>query len=154
MRVIGDTRVCIDEAEAPGLREIPRTRVSLDDARAECAQRGARLCTAVQWRAACRGPRNWRYPYGSRPEVDRCNGASASGQPQNLSRTGARDGCVTQAGVFDLVGNVGEWVDDGSVLGGDSATRAPSCDTRSRAAAGSTSASTGYRCCLDLGDGG
>ncbi len=154
MRPIEGLRVCIDEAEAPGLREIPQTRVSLDEARAACRDRGARLCTAQQWRAACRGPRNWRHPYGSRAENDRCNGASPSGEIQDLSRTGARDGCVTPSGVYDLEGNVGEWVEDGAVLGGDSTTRGPSCDSRTQPASGSSSPSTGFRCCLDLADPG
>lgn len=150
MRPIEGLRVCIDESEAPGLREIPATRVSLDEARAACRERGARLCTVQQWRAACRGPRNWRHPYGSRAENDRCNGAAPSGEIQDLSRTGARDGCVTPSGVYDLEGNVGEWVEDGSVLGGDSTTRGPSCDSRTQPGPGATSPSTGYRCCLDL----
>jgi len=154
MRPIEGLRVCIDESEAPGLREIPQTRVSLDEARSVCRERGARLCTAQQWRAACRGPRNWRHPYGSRAENDRCNGAAPSGEIQDLSRTGARDGCVTPSGVYDLEGNVGEWVEDGAVLGGDSTTRGPSCDSRTQPGPGATSPSTGFRCCLDLAETG
>lgn len=152
MRPVEGTRACIDEAEAPGLREIPQTKVTLAEARAWCAEHGARLCSAAQWRAACRGPRNWRHPYGARGEADRCNGASSSGAPQNLSRTGARDRCVTPSGVYDLEGNVGEWVEDGAVLGGDSTTRSPSCDSRIQPASGWSSPSTGFRCCVDLAD--
>jgi hypothetical protein len=150
MRRIEGTGVCIDEAEAPGMREIPSNLVSLDDARAACKRRGARLCTAQQWRAACRGPKQWRHPYGARAEQDRCNGAAASGELQDLSRTGAREGCKTPAGVFDLAGNVAEWVEEGAALGGDSSTRAPSCDTRVQPQGGAAAPTIGYRCCLDL----
>jgi len=151
-RPIEGTRVCIDEAEAPGLGERPSTKVSLADARAACAERGAQLCTTQQWRAACRGPHNWRHPYGSRAESERCNGAAPSGALQDLSRTGARDGCVTPTGVYDLEGNVGEWVAEGAVLGGDSSTRSPSCDSRTQPSAGTSSPSTGYRCCIELAE--
>jgi hypothetical protein len=154
MRPIEGTRVCIDEAEAPGLGEIPKTRITFADASAACAERGAKLCTTQQWRSACRGTRNWRHPYGSRGEADRCNGAAPSGAVQDLSRAGARDGCVTPSGVYDLEGNVGEWVAEGAVLGGDSSTRSPSCDSRTQPSAGTVSPSTGYRCCVQLTEPG
>lgn len=146
----GTPGVCIDEAEAPGIREIPSNLISLADAREACRARGARLCTAQQWRAACRGPKQWRHPYGARVEHDRCNGAASSGELQDLSRTGARDRCKTPSGIYDLAGNVAEWVDDGAALGGDSSTRAPSCDTRVQPADGAPGVTIGYRCCVDL----
>ncbi len=148
-----DATACIDRGEFPGLAEIPRTQVALEEARTACAERGARLCSTQEWRRACKGPSNWRHPYGARAELDRCNGASPSGAIQDLSRSGARDACVTEAGVFDLEGNVAEWVDEGAVLGGDSATRGASCDTRNKPAAGTRSPTTGFRCCLSLAHG-
>ncbi|MFO0636768.1 MAG: SUMF1/EgtB/PvdO family nonheme iron enzyme [Nannocystaceae bacterium] len=142
--------VCIDQGEFPGLRQIPRTQVALAEARAACQQRGARLCTVAEWRGSCRGPHNWRHPYGARGELDRCNGASPSGAVQDLSRSGARDRCVTDSGVFDLEGNVAEWVEEGVALGGDSATRSPSCDARLRLEPTARTPTVGFRCCLDL----
>jgi Sulfatase-modifying factor enzyme 1 len=147
-----DARTCIDRGEFPGLSEIPRTQVDHAEARDACAARGARLCSTPEWRRACKGPDNWRHPYGPRGELDRCNGASASGAVQDLSRSGARDSCVTASGVFDLEGNVAEWVSEAVALGGDSSTRSPSCDTRSKPAAQTRAAALGFRCCLSLGE--
>ncbi|MBK6916903.1 MAG: SUMF1/EgtB/PvdO family nonheme iron enzyme [Deltaproteobacteria bacterium] len=142
--------VCMDQGEFPGLRQIPRTQINLAEARAACRDRGARLCTMEEWRTACRGPHNWRHPYGQRGELDRCNGASSSGAVQDLSRSGARDRCVTPGEHYDLEGNVAEWVEDGLALGGDSATRSPSCDARLRPSADTRAPTVGLRCCLDL----
>lgn len=146
MRAI-DANVCIDRAEFPGLAEIPKTQIGLDDARAACEERGARLCSAQEWRRACKGPHAWRHPYGANAELDRCNAASPSGALQDLSRTGARTRCVTASGVFDLEGNVSEWVSEGAVLGGDAGTRGASCETRTVPPAGTRSAVIGFRCC-------
>ncbi|MBC8071396.1 MAG: SUMF1/EgtB/PvdO family nonheme iron enzyme [Deltaproteobacteria bacterium] len=146
-----DASTCIDRGEYPGLSEIPRTQVDHAEAVQACEGRGARLCSTPEWRRACKGPSNFRHPYGARAELDRCNGASASGAVQDLSRSGARDACVTQSGVFDLEGNVAEWVSEAAALGGDSATRSPSCDTRVKPSAQTRAATLGFRCCLSLG---
>lgn len=144
-------RLCIDLGEHPGLREVPTVDVSLAQARQACVEQGKRLCTTKEWRRACKGPKGHRFPYGSSRSADRCNDATERGVGQNLSRSGARDGCVTPTGVFDLVGNVGEWVEDGVVLGGDATARAPNCGTRAKLAAETSGPSTGFRCCADAG---
>ena len=42
----------------------PMTGVSWDDARKLCAERGARLCTELEWEKACKGPDSDPYPSG------------------------------------------------------------------------------------------
>jgi len=148
---VGDQSVCIDVAEYPGLREVPRVGVTLAEAAALCGERGRRLCSQREWRRACRGSEGARaFPYGHEHRQDRCNEASSGGVAQNLSRGGARDECRTAEGLFDLVGNVAEWVDDGEALGGDATTSKPSCATRAKLRPTSAGSALGFRCCLTL----
>lgn len=142
---------CIEAAEYPGLREIPRTLVTLAEAEAACAERGRRLCGRAEWSRACGGASGQRaFPYGQQHQQDRCVEASAGGVPQNLSRSAARDGCVTPEGVYDLAGNVAEWVHEGVAMGGDPTTARSSCRTQRRADPGTAHAAVGFRCCLSL----
>jgi hypothetical protein len=139
---------CIDRGEYPGLRELPRTGITLEQASDLCRARGRRLCSATEWKRACVGADEAAFPYGAEHVRDRCVEASESGHATPPSRSGARDACVTAAGVYDLAGNVAEWVDDGTALGGDAASVAPGCATRFRLGRGESGATIGVRCCL------
>jgi formylglycine-generating enzyme required for sulfatase activity len=141
---------CIDAGEYPGLREIPRVSVTLAEARTLCTERGRRLCRAAEWRRACEGPAREAYPYGASHVAEMCNEARQDGTGANLSRSGARDRCVSADGAYDLVGNVGEWVDDGTVHGGDANTSQPTCTSSVQARASDKSPSTGFRCCVTV----
>jgi formylglycine-generating enzyme required for sulfatase activity len=116
-------------------------------ARAACENAGKRLCSALEWTSACRGERGQRFPYGDTYEAGTCNVyrdthparvlwgdasknhldprlnlvADASGPL--LRRTGETARCRSEWGadaVFDMVGNLDEWVDEpgGAFLGG------------------------------------
>lgn len=145
-------RVCIDKGEYPGLLEYPKTSVSLSRAAAACEERGRRLCTADEWKEACRGTTGRRQPYAGPYKDGHCNDALKD-VPQNISRGGARETCVTPEGVFDLVGNAEEWVLDGEegvVVGGNSTTKAASCKSRRELAAFEQDMTVGFRCCVSL----
>ncbi len=142
---------CIEIGEFPGLRQIPKTGVTLVEATTGCETRGRRLCTGKEWRSACKGEDRRRQPYAGARQEGRCNDA-ARGVPQNLGRSGARGDCVTPQGVFDLVGNVSEWVDDGSVMGGDATTRQASCNTRRKLPLTTQDGAVGFRCCVTLAE--
>ncbi|HET7541156.1 MAG TPA: SUMF1/EgtB/PvdO family nonheme iron enzyme [Polyangiaceae bacterium] len=115
----------------------PQGYISQIEAASACQNAGKRLCSLSEWYRACRGERDARYPYGAEYVRGRCN----VGKPHLLSllhgseprawsyegafndpeldrragflaETGAYSGCVTNAGVFDLVGNLHEWVAD------------------------------------------
>lgn len=43
----------------------PRVGVTRPEAEAMCAEQGKRLCTEIEWEAACRGADNRRYPTGN-----------------------------------------------------------------------------------------
>lgn len=49
----------------------PRTGVTLDEARSLCEAGGKRLCTELEWEAACKGPAGAVYPYGDEYEAQR-----------------------------------------------------------------------------------
>lgn len=73
-----------------------------------------------------------------------------------LARTGERSGCTNEYGVFDMVGNLHEWVDDpdGTFQGGyylDTHLNGDGCYYRTTAHAIShNDYSTGFRCCADV----
>jgi hypothetical protein len=73
-----------------------------------------------------------------------------------LTRTGEREECTNEYGVFDMVGNLHEWVDDpdGTFQGGyylDTHLNGDGCYYRTTAHPMSHfDYSTGFRCCADL----
>jgi hypothetical protein len=73
-----------------------------------------------------------------------------------LTRTGERDGCTNEYGVYDMVGNLHEWVDDpdGTFQGGyylDTHLNGDGCYYRTTAHPMShLDYSTGFRCCADV----
>jgi sulfatase modifying factor 1 len=73
-----------------------------------------------------------------------------------LARTGERTGCTNEYGVFDMVGNLHEWVDDpeGTFQGGyylDTHLNGDGCYYRTTAHPLShNDYSTGFRCCADV----
>jgi len=133
-----DPPACIDRYEHPGRGQLPSHGVTLAEARRRCHARGARLCAAEEWlRACCR-----RFPYGDRYQPERCR--TGGGE---LAPSGSKPGCRSSLGVYDLSGNVSEWVEDGLTLGGDAsgADDAVSC----AASTDGVTAMTGFRCCAD-----
>jgi hypothetical protein len=115
----------------------PQAYVSRVEAKAACAAAGKRLCSRAEWTRACEGRGGKTYPYGRLPVRGRCNvgkahllarvhGAdsrkwrydedfndpSLDAEPGFLARSGEYEGCGSDDGVFDLVGNLHEWVSD------------------------------------------
>jgi formylglycine-generating enzyme required for sulfatase activity len=180
--VIGDHRVRAKVAADV----VPQAYISQVQARAACAEAGKRLCKAEEYVRACRGPnKNDFYPYGgTQRKHGLCNEgkgsfvAMAHGQdfskltyeefndpkldqlPNGLARTGAFPHCVSPEGIFDLVGNLHEWVDEesaghGRFRGGwygDAENNGPGCLYVTTAHEPTYhDYSTGFRCCADPG---
>jgi hypothetical protein len=154
-------------------------------ARAACERSGKRLCRPYEWRVACRGPSWTTFPYGDarvrglcnddgrspmhflHPEVEMPGHGWMWGFAGNmidprlnqlegtLSRTGERAACTNAYGVFDMVGNLHEWVDDpdGTFQGGyylDTRINGDGCNYRTTFhPMGYRDYSTGFRCCAD-----
>jgi hypothetical protein len=165
---------------APGVT--PQGYVSGKQAEAACRASGKRLCTASEWELACRGPERRQFPYGDRRVPRACNddvrsvhpvleAARRSGVPMEqawttgmnlplvnqlpggLAATGEREACTTPEGVFDLVGNLHEWVADreGTFRGGfymDTSQNGEGCAYQTTAHdMRYHDYSTGFRCC-------
>lgn len=111
----GSTRI---EAlvSASGLRP---TMTSWYQAYAACETQGWSLCTSEQWEDACDGlpgPGGKIYPSVDGEFVPgRCSiGDHRSNLSMPLTLTGEMPGCRTESGIFDMQGNLWEWVDSGA----------------------------------------
>lgn len=112
----------IDRFEFPNVEgEKPRTAVTMEEAEAACGSAGKRLCTAAEWRRACLGPDGEHlYGYGSTWDQDRCHWGRSlpSGHTSIIdaralvAASGSFPDCRTPEGVYDLPGNMEEWVLD------------------------------------------
>ena len=104
---------CLDMFEFPNRRgAVPRTFVSWNEARRLCAERGKRLPSRVEWQAAAQGKKGHRYSYGATFEKGRCNTSATTGDFDAIQPSGSLPDCRNPLGVYDLNGNVSEWVED------------------------------------------
>jgi formylglycine-generating enzyme required for sulfatase activity len=145
-----------------------------------CAAAGKRLCTLDEFVTACRGEGDTPFPYGETYEEGACNvyreehpaallhdNASighldprlnrvrSKGRPL-LQRTGESPACRSRWGndaVYDMVGNLDEWVDEGNgAFAGGFYARATRAGCEAVVTAHPKSYcdySTGVRCCRD-----
>ena len=161
----------------------PQGYISGDEAAAACAASGKRLCTSDEWLAACQGPEGWTWPYGDTYLDGACNDTYGGGHPVidcfgtsdgiwdmehmndpginqqdgTVAPTGAYAECVSAWGVYDLHGNLHEWVSDadGTFRGGfyaDAELNGPGCLYATTAhSTDYHDYSTGFRCCAERG---
>jgi len=128
-----DVAFCMDAYEFPGQGEKPKTGVHSGTAAGLCKKAGKRLCTGREFLKAC-GDASF--------EAGVCN-TSGSLQP-----SGSFPSCKSPAGIYDLVGNAGEWTSDGQLRGGDASRGGGgSCGYATRRF--SPKATDGFRCCAD-----
>jgi hypothetical protein len=114
-----------------------------DDARRLCAERGARLCTELEWERACKGPKQDEYP---------------SGVMWDPSCTAGAKSCASGFDVLGLGTTAGEWVSNEVVtedkrralVRGAAKGATPTehrCAARHPTEAATTSQDIGFRCC-------
>ena len=162
----------------------PQGYISAVEAQRACGASGKRLCRVAEWGKACRGPEPRSFGYGDRREPGRCNDQgknpvlslygrghwnwSTMNQPDlnqldgTLAKTGEHTGCTNGYGVYDMVGNLHEWVADanGTFYGGyysdvSSVGHGEGCGYLTTAhEARYHDYSTGFRCCADVAGGG
>lgn len=120
---------CIDRYEYPNeAGRYPTLSITWDEAQDVCSNEGKRLCMAEEWTLACEGSERKPYPFGYVRDASACNFDRAYIMPDNFayvdSRTraaeiarvnqsepsGSRPRCVSDYGVYDMTGNVDEWV--------------------------------------------
>jgi formylglycine-generating enzyme required for sulfatase activity len=113
------------------------------------------LCTREEWTFACSNGGERLYPYGPFYRETACNGENGAGLDPVGSHLGCEGGL---AGLFDMSGNVEEWIDD-CTGGGNEICRAiggrvgadPEDLTCTRVNADrrdDSEAYRGFRCCL------
>ncbi len=119
---------------SPGI--FPQAYVSQNQAETACNNAGKRLCTKNEWKTACSGPAHHSYPYGDSYQAKKCNAKKPhvlglfygeipsnwsyanfndprlNVQPGFLEKTMERKECSNEYGVYDMIGNVQEWVSD------------------------------------------
>ena len=121
----------------PGV--FPQGHMSQENAAQACANAGKRMCTREEWQSACRSAQKSRFPYGNTMVEGTCNSigetrtswpsisrtpVSGTGTGNNSmtrgscrtviisAATGKNPSCMTPDGLFDMDGNVSEWVSD------------------------------------------
>jgi hypothetical protein len=139
-RCLGETRkisFCIDRYEYPNEKGAhPTWMLDWYQAQATCESRGKRLCWSSEWTAACEGPDHAPFPYGWERDHNKCNMDNFYIEPakpapraqflfysrdpdvarRELLRldqsvpSGSLESCRSGFGVYDLPGNVDEWV--------------------------------------------
>jgi hypothetical protein len=97
--------------------------VTFIEASAACSAAGKRICSASEWAWACSGPKGTRYCYGDEYIPDRCNSIDAhcdsvypgcyydsTDYMYQIMPTGSFPACTSWCGVYDMSGNLWEWV--------------------------------------------
>jgi hypothetical protein len=127
-------RFCMDRFEWPNHQgELPALLISWTDAKKECEKVGKRLCTEDEFNFACEGEAMLPYTYGYVRDATKCSidkqyrkrehkllkyeaclkKPECKKELEKLDQrlpTGSLPACVSPFGVYDLNGNINEWV--------------------------------------------
>ncbi len=137
---------CVDRYEYPGGGRVPARGVTWFSADQTCKGQGKRLCKLREWQRGCGG----KYPWGRKWNPNKCNTEDKDELERSVAAAGSFKGCKSR-GIYDMVGNVGEWTAEQRVAGGDarSGPKAATCFYASKKSPGSGSPFVGFRCCSD-----
>jgi formylglycine-generating enzyme required for sulfatase activity len=152
---------CIDRFEYPNIPGTkPQTSATWETAAASCREQRKILCSESQWERACAGPDNHVWSFGDPYVAGECNIKTNSVEP-----SGSRKNCFSFDGVYDMNGNVAEWVyarpgagarprpEGGRLLKGGRHSDWPiftRCSFRDFRPMGDQNRENGFRCCAPL----
>jgi hypothetical protein len=168
---------CIDRYEYPNRQgERPVVMKTWTEAQDTCKAAGKRLCGDSEWTLACEGKHRLPYPYGRKRDAHACNidrtlpqvderalvdpkrSAAEVARLWQGEPSGSRAACASPYGVFDMTGNVDEWVMNesgkpfrsGSKGGYWGPVRARCRPMTTAHGEGFPFYQTGFRCCADV----
>ncbi len=168
-------RVCMDRYEAPNVRGAsPIVMASYRSAEKWCGQRRKRVCGEAEWEYACEGPSHRPLAYGWAVNVKLCN-SNKGWKPVDFAKfdgprelalkesaklwqgagSGRYPSCISAFGIYDMNGNVEEWVSartsrewPGALMGGFWAKPWTGCRGTNDAHQPTFAFyETGFRCC-------
>ena len=160
----------LKDGKAVSVKGVEPVQASWFEAKEACEKAGKRLCSEEEWISACTGVpaednnnNGWfsdddvegdMYPYGGFYERGNCQDSADKYNGTAVS-TGSKSKCRTNSGIFDLTGNIGEWVNSdknkATLLGGNAGSgERAACNQRSYGKGlGRKNHTTGFRCCAD-----
>jgi len=93
--------------------DLPVINVDWFDAEAYCRWAGKRLPTEAEWEKSAKGPNDWRFPWGNvEPTMEHANFNQTWRGEATLVQVGIYEKGKSPYGIYDVAGNVWEWVAD------------------------------------------
>ncbi|MDO5576740.1 MAG: PKD domain-containing protein, partial [Fibrobacter sp.] len=156
MVTVENGKFCVDKYEWPNKKgETPSVKITYSEAQKKCAESGKRLCTPQEWETACQsGKKRNDYPYGSKYKPENCNTMGNPSVKNSLTVSGNFTSCVGDFQIYDMSGNVAEWVESPKkanpyVYGGSwqNSEEGSKCNSRIELEDGIKYFYAGFRCC-------